>query len=424
MGDRRNESRAHTPAAWRLRWAQRENQRRLSEHAVAHGRWQADLDDLDQRLGAARGFEGIPVNLDSPLALKRGERVFLALPNATLIEGSASAEPHLSMNARFSWRGTRSPVGPMTAPAGMRWADAGPVTLTDRRLVFHGSKHAREWAFTRLIGLENSSDGPYTVLQVSNRQKPSGVLYPPSVVPSLRFHLALALAVFADQRQAFVASLERERHDLISLRPPVPDAALPEQAPPHLALTYAVRALYLDRPEQGTGRRIVQGTVAGVVTLLALSIVAGLSSPTVKTTSAGVAVPASVVGAAGAGAERHDRAGPRRRDPGEFEPCPAALTGQGSDAAAASHRHAPVDTPVDTPVDAPVDAPADAETDAETDACRPESLRGPEQPLGLHLLRRGLHHFASVELLFVLRLHPELPQREGLCGAVRRRDVQ
>src|SRR4051794_17600460 len=107
MADRRNDSRVQAPAAWRSRWAERENQRRLTEHAAADQRWRADLHDLDQMLGAARSFEGLPADSASPLALKRGERVFLVLPNVTLIEGTASAGRHLSMDAGFSWRGTR-----------------------------------------------------------------------------------------------------------------------------------------------------------------------------------------------------------------------------------------------------------------------------------------------------------------------------
>ena len=106
MSDRWNEPRAQAPAAWRSRWAERENERRLSQHAAADQRWQADLHDLDQMLGAARTFEGLPDNPHSPLVLKRGERIFTALPMVTLIEGAAS--DHLPMDAGFSWRATRT----------------------------------------------------------------------------------------------------------------------------------------------------------------------------------------------------------------------------------------------------------------------------------------------------------------------------
>jgi hypothetical protein len=325
MSDRRNESRVQEPAAWRSRWAARENQRRLSEHTAANRRWQADLHDLDQMLGVARSFEGLSAHPGSPLVLKRGERVFLALPMVTLIEGTTSPV-RLSMDARFSWRGTRTTgrdnlqSAPPTAPEGMRAVDSGPVTLTDRRIVFHGSKHAREWAFSKLLGLANSQAGPYTVLQVSNRQKPSGVLYPPSAAPGWRFNLALALAVFADRRQTLVADLERERHELIALRPGVPAVALPEQAPSQLALIHAVSTLYVGRPGQSAARRIVQGTVAGVVTLFALSIVAGLSSTTVSTTSAGLALPTA----------RPSSSSPTRKPAATVAPPTAAVTSTAS----------------------------------------------------------------------------------------------
>jgi hypothetical protein len=102
--------------------------------------------------------------------------------------------------------------------------DRGAVTITTRRVIFEGTKQAREWSFEKLLGVQHDPVRPWTAISVSNRQKVSGFLYHNEHAEDIRFRLALALAVFNDDRGALVADLERQlaEHDAERPTPPTP----------------------------------------------------------------------------------------------------------------------------------------------------------------------------------------------------------
>jgi hypothetical protein len=100
--------------------------------------------------------------------------------------------------------------------------DTGTVTVTDQRVVFQGAKQAREWLFSKLLGYQHSASMPWTALQVSNRQKVSGVLYDKAHAEDFHFTLALALANYRGEVPAFVAHLEAELKEHEATRPAPP----------------------------------------------------------------------------------------------------------------------------------------------------------------------------------------------------------
>ena len=75
-------------------------------------------------------------------------------------------------------------------------------------MTFQGGRQAREWQFAKLLGYLDDPDWPVTILQVSNRQKASGIMYAGEHAPWFRFSLALALACHRRENGAFVAHLE------------------------------------------------------------------------------------------------------------------------------------------------------------------------------------------------------------------------
>ena len=295
MSDLREGPERPVPQAWRLKWAQRENQRRLAEHIAADQRWQTELDDLDRMMATAGNFEGLTSHRDSSVLLKKGERIYAALPRVTLIEASVAAAGQLGTDSGFSFHGMRSiganrgstPANPTSVPEGMRVVDHGSVTVTDRRVAFQGSKKGREWALAKLQGIEHSSTQPYTLIQVTNRQKISGILYPLAYATAWRFNLALALAVFNNDRQRLVAGLEGERQELVAARPALPPLALPEQAPRGLAAAHALKTVYFGRTDQRPARRVVRGAAMSAVTLLALLGLVGAVIPKATSTTQG-----------------------------------------------------------------------------------------------------------------------------------------
>jgi hypothetical protein len=59
-----------------------------------------------------------------------------------------------------------------------------------------GGKYTREWQFDKLLGVMHFTDAPWTAIQVSNREKTSGIAYE-GVPPALfRLRLAVAVAIF------------------------------------------------------------------------------------------------------------------------------------------------------------------------------------------------------------------------------------
>jgi hypothetical protein len=106
--------------------------------------------------------------------------------------------------------------------------DTGTATITDQRIVFQGQKQAREWAFSKLLGYEHDQHSPWTPIQVSNRQKVSGIRYEANTAQSFQFNLALALATFNDTREQLASGLAQElqEHQARKPEPPVEAAAL------------------------------------------------------------------------------------------------------------------------------------------------------------------------------------------------------
>ena len=117
--------------------------------------------------------------------------------------------------------------------------DKGTATITDRRVVFQGGGHAREWSFDKLLGYQHSPDVPLTTFQVVNREKASGLLYDREHAGEVHFRLALALAHHNSQVDEFVGQLQAEMtwHD--------------RQKPPPPAMPTGVRSALPSGPRGG-----------------------------------------------------------------------------------------------------------------------------------------------------------------------------
>lgn len=202
----------------------RHQQERLAKATAVYQKqlaeWQDDETRLNDLVHLARDFSGITSSTEAaiPIVLKHDEHLFYVLEGAHLIEPKRQPGHWLGGYSGFSFRiakGVRYHVGGTRGryeqgeerPAPI---DLGTVTITDKRVVFQGTKQAREWAFSRLIGYQNDPKIPMTNLEVSNRQKVSGFLYDQDHAESIHFRLALAVAHYQETVQDLVASLEHE----------------------------------------------------------------------------------------------------------------------------------------------------------------------------------------------------------------------
>lgn len=190
--------------------------------------WQAHLAKAEEYLEAARGFEGVPASeADVALVAKKGELVFLHMPGAGLIEprrlpGQWKGS-HSGFNVRIA-KGVSYRVGGsrgtyQQGAESQQLVDEGDVIVSNMRVVFLGSKKTREWAYSRLLGIQHDDEVGATYMQVSNRQKVSGIGYGLAVAADVQFRLGLALAHFGGSVDEFTSGLSADVAKLRSERP-------------------------------------------------------------------------------------------------------------------------------------------------------------------------------------------------------------
>jgi hypothetical protein len=218
------------------RWrANRDKKRQANQAAaqrIALSTWEADQKHLAEMLNAARTLKGFTRQQlpDLTMQLKRNELVVYILRGCSLVEPRRAPGHYAGRYSGFSFRvakGVRYHTGGSRgtyvqgaeAPATI---DTGTITITTQRVAFQGSKQAREWAFTKLLGMEHDPRLPLTSIQVSNRQKVSGFLYDQTHAADVHFRLALALALFNDTTADLAADIQRQLAEHEATKPQDP----------------------------------------------------------------------------------------------------------------------------------------------------------------------------------------------------------
>lgn len=236
----------------------------------------------------AQTFTGLDpsATASTGVVLKRGESALLSLPRVSLVEVKRAQGHYYGANSGFSFRvtkGVRYHVGGtrgtfVEGPEGHKVTDVGSAVITSQRVIFHGSMNSREWAFSKLMGLDNDATRPLTLLHVSNRQKVSGLLYPHDTAQPFRYYLGLGIARQQDASEGFIGNLRAER--AASVKPTSPPIALASEAPAGLtaALSFLGR-IYLGKPGSRLSLRIAQAIAATFITLAALGTVVGPTTP-------------------------------------------------------------------------------------------------------------------------------------------------
>jgi Protein of unknown function (DUF2510) len=195
--------------------------RRLEREAKAKDQAVADLRAaVVDLIGIAEGGASDPPGWS--LVLKPGERLVYAMTSVGLFEprrepghwsgGSAGFSIPVTDGIRF--RIGKSAGTYVQGNENPTIIDAGDISFTTQRVVFQGSKYSREWLFSKLIGIRHDAAQPWTAIQVSNREKTSGIVYtgiPPDVV---RLELAVAVAIFNGEGAEVASELREQLNDL------------------------------------------------------------------------------------------------------------------------------------------------------------------------------------------------------------------
>jgi hypothetical protein len=272
--------------ARREKWAAQENRRRQEEFRRADLAWVHDEELFDWMLSTARSESGFrPDQVGSSFVPKRGESLFGAFDGCRLIEVKRGAGTYHGGSSGFSFRvsrGIRYHVGGsrgtfVQGSEELRITDEGQAVVSNKRVVFQGGLNSREWAFGKLIGLQHDPSRPITLIHVSNRQKVSGIAYPPDQAAEFRYALELAAAIEAGDTRPLIASIEAERSEHARRRPSPPAGVSAADAPSKMAdLGTGLKTLMTGRPGQSRGRRVLHTAVVGGLALLLLN--AGVSA--------------------------------------------------------------------------------------------------------------------------------------------------
>jgi len=194
--------------------------------------WQEGDAHLQSLLQVATNFNG-QTSAENPnlaLMLKRTERAFWTLRGAGLVEprrgpgqwqgGYSGFSFRVAKGVRYHVGGTRGHyVQGQEAPTVI---DTGTATITDQRLVFQGAKQSREWAFSKLLGYQHFDSPSWTAIQVSNRQKTSGIMCDAATAGDFQFRLALGLAHYNGQVDQLVAQLQAQLQQHQAVKPADP----------------------------------------------------------------------------------------------------------------------------------------------------------------------------------------------------------
>jgi hypothetical protein len=174
----------------------------VAEHERAHGRWESQTTQLREVLREAQQYNGIEAAGDLPVKARTGERLYVRGDGGSLVE----------MRKR-NGQDVPTPV------------EQGIIWITDQRVLFDNGSKKREWAWDKLTEARHIGTD-MTLMQVTNRQKISGIGYPGAGAAQVRRRLELAQAAFADRRPAMVDAAQSAlmRHQQA---PPVAPAAPP-----------------------------------------------------------------------------------------------------------------------------------------------------------------------------------------------------
>jgi hypothetical protein len=169
---------------------------------------------------------------DLPLAVKPGERALDVMRRVGLFEPLGwrplgwAFHRRQCPDRRHPQVASRRPVkGPLRPrPEEPTVIDTGDATITDRRIVFQGSKQVREWRLAELLGFTYDDHRCATAIQVSNRQKVSGLAY--QGIDLEHVHLAMAVAAAIAEGHEAVAVAPAHDAPGSPVRPTVPPSGV------------------------------------------------------------------------------------------------------------------------------------------------------------------------------------------------------
>lgn len=160
------------------------------------------------------------VSGEAPIVTKKGEEVVLIASGVALVEVRRGKATYSGGSRGISVRvakGVSYRVGAhqgtvQAAPEQPTIIDTGEFVVTNRRAVFVGDKHTREFQWSKLLACNDyaHSGRILFMLPVENRQRVSGIAAMPENATLLDQRIKFGLAMYQDRRDAFIDGLREE----------------------------------------------------------------------------------------------------------------------------------------------------------------------------------------------------------------------
>ena len=216
--------------------AKRAAKKALKAHSALHALWQEDVVTLDKLIAvftaASNGEDAVP----NTLMQKPGERTIWSATGvfhetgrtpSSYVGGSGGVSIPVGGGVRFRVGAMRGQVIP--GEELQMDKDQGVVMLTTERLIFTGPIKTQEWNFDKLLMISTTNDESDYFINVSNRQKTSGVRFDPATGREFNRFLGSAATVNELGYEAVLNELASLKKQAITEEPQRP---LPSANPP------------------------------------------------------------------------------------------------------------------------------------------------------------------------------------------------
>jgi hypothetical protein len=206
--------------------AKRADKAATNEYNRLHTIWQEDVDTLKKLItvftAASNGEDSVP----NTLMQKKGENTLWKATGifhetgrtpSTYVGGSSGVSIPVVAGIRFRVGATKGTIIPGEELQIDK--DQGVVMLTTERLIFTGPTKTQEWNFDKLLQLSTNDDESDYFINVSNRQKTSGVRFDPTTGREFNRFLGSATAAHEHGYEELLAELKKMEMEAVEAEP-------------------------------------------------------------------------------------------------------------------------------------------------------------------------------------------------------------
>lgn len=200
----------------------------LELHQAELAAWQEDLASIDKLITVFTAASNGQDSVANTMTQKPGEQTLWSAPAifhevgrepSRYVGGSTGVSVPIGGGVRFKVGAQR---GALVPGAELQMdKDQGIVMLTTERLIFVGPLKTQEWDFDKLLMLSTTDDESDYFINVSNRQKTSGVRFDPVTGREFNRFLGSAAAAHEHGYEKLLAELNKLKQDALALEPTI-----------------------------------------------------------------------------------------------------------------------------------------------------------------------------------------------------------